>query len=193
MRFYAGPVPPMHQTNNFTFRPLSPKYTALDFEALMATKTVLRQWSNSPWPNDDFTLEANRADLQRHDDEFRNNVAYAYTVLNPQESRVEGCVYLNPLRQFLGWVDAPEAITTQVAAGEAHMGFWIRGDRLGDEDLLLGDILDWLDTHWQFSHVTFATYDTSNRQVDLYRARGMRLRFRLTRPGGVNVLFYHMS
>ena len=191
MSFYAGPVPPMHQTANFIFRPLSPHYTELDFEALMATKTVLRQWSNSPWPEDDFTLEANRADLQRHDEEFHNNEAYAYTVLNLEESRVDGCVYLQPLQQFLGEVDAPTEITGQVAPDEATMAFWIRGERLADEDLLLGDILDWLDTHWQFSLMTFVTYDTSNRQGDLYRARGMRLRFRLTRPEGVNVLFYH--
>ena len=192
MRFYAGLVPLMHQTDNFTFRPLTSNYTEMDFDALMATKTVLRQWSNSPWPKDDFTLEANRADLQRHDDEFRNHEAYAYTVLNPQESRVEGCVYLNPLRQLLNRFDPSEEITRQVAPEEAHMGFWIRGDRLADEGLLLGDILDWLDTHWQFPQVTFFNFDTNNRQEDLYRARGMRIRFRLTRPSGVNILFYHV-
>ena len=107
MEFYAGHIPLVHQTEQFTFRPLTPQYTELDFEALMATKTVLRQWSNSPWPQDDFTLEANRADLKRHEDEFHSGEAYAYTVLNPSESRVEGCLYINPLLRLATEAQSP--------------------------------------------------------------------------------------
>lgn len=192
MSFYSGSIPLVHQTKNFTFRPLTPKYTELDFEALMATKTVLRQWSNSPWPADDFTLESNRADLQRHYDEFQNDEAYAYTVLNPEERRVEGCLYINPLSQFMKRFNVTAEVLSQVGHNEAHIRFWIRGDRLADEDMLLQDILHWLDDGWQFPHVTFFTFDTSNRHGKLFEALGMRLRFRLTQRDGVNVLFYHM-
>ena len=191
MGFYSGPIPFVHQTKKFTFRPLMPKYAELDFEALMTTKTILRQWSNSPWPQDDFTLEANRTDLQRHYDEFQNDKAYAYTVLNPEESRVEGCLYINPLSPIMQRFNATVETLSQVAPDEAHIGFWIRGDRLADETHLLRDILNWLDDAWQFPQITFFTFDTSSRQSKLFESLEMCLRFRLAQTGGVNLLLYH--
>ena len=193
MSFYSGPVPSMYQTANFTFRPLAPDYTALDFEALMVSKTMLRQWLNGTWPDDEFTLERNRADLQRHYDEFQNGDAYAYTVLNPAESRVEGALYIDPLARSLHWFKVPEEVCCQISDDESLVGFWIRSDRLADESLLFHDILRWLAQDWQLPHVTFFTFDSSNRQRKLFESVGMRQRFRFAQPDGTTLLFYHLA
>jgi hypothetical protein len=193
MGFYNGPVPQVHQTGQFTFRPLTPEYTDLDYAALMASKTILREWSNSPWPQDDFTLDANRKDLQRHHDEFQRGEAYTYTVLNPDENRIEGCLYIYPLAEVLGHFGASTEVINTVEPGEANLSFWIRADRLDDEGLLLKTIVDWLEDDWQFPRVTFATYDNTDRQRKLFEALGMRVRFRLPRPGGVTLLLYHFD
>ena len=73
------------------------------------------------------------------------------------------------------------------------MGFWIRGDRLADEALLLGDILAWLDAEWQFPKVSFGTFDTNARQATLYSDLGMRVRFRFPHPRGADVVYYHQE
>ena len=41
--------------------------------------------------------DKNRADLQRHADDFRNRTGFTYTVLDPQSRDVIGCVYIYPL------------------------------------------------------------------------------------------------
>ena len=193
MSFYSGPVPRIHQTANFTFRPLAPDYTALGFEALMVSKPMLRQWLNSAWPDDDFTLERNRADLQRHYDEFQNGEAYAYTVLNPAESRVEDAFYIDPLVQSLRWFNVPEEVCCEISDDEAHVAFWIRSNRLADESLLFHDIMRWLDNDWLFPHTSFFTFDTSDRQRKLFESVGMSQRFRFAQPDGIKLLFYHLA
>lgn len=193
MGFYERPVPQSHRTAHFVLRPLTPEHTELDHAALMASKAILRLWSNSPWPQDDFTLDANREDLQRHYDEFQGGEAYTYTVLNPEEDRVEGCLYIYPLPQLLGHFGAPAETVETVESGEANLSFWIRGDRLDDEKLLLKTIVDWLDNDWQFPRVTFATYNNTDRQRNLYESLGMKVRFRLPRPEGVTLLLFDMG
>ena len=40
------------------------------------------------------TPDENRADLQRHADDFRNRTGFTYTVLDPASRDVIGCVYI---------------------------------------------------------------------------------------------------
>ena len=67
-----------------------------DYEAVMASADRLRAGSPHGWPRPGFTLEENLADLERHEAEFRDRQAFAYTVLAPDGSSVLGCVYINP-------------------------------------------------------------------------------------------------
>ncbi|HKG42623.1 MAG TPA: hypothetical protein VKB10_00080 [Gaiellaceae bacterium] len=41
-----------------------------------------------------MTADENRADLQRHADDFGNRAGFTYTVLNPASRDVIGCVYI---------------------------------------------------------------------------------------------------
>src|SRR5262245_65555836 len=66
------------------------------------------------WPRE-MTLDENRADLQRHADDFRNRKGFTYTVLDPASREVIGCVYIYPVRDdehdacALSWVRASRA------------------------------------------------------------------------------------
>src|SRR4029453_11746763 len=57
----------------------------------------------------------NRADLERHADDFRNRTGFTYTVLDPANRDVIGCVYIYPVRdgdadaRALSWVRASHA------------------------------------------------------------------------------------
>lgn len=55
------------RTDEFLLRPLRETDAGLDYDALMASRELLRLWESSTWLADDFSLEANRADLARHE------------------------------------------------------------------------------------------------------------------------------
>jgi hypothetical protein len=90
------PVPAELRTDEFLVRPIKADVAELDYRAVMETREHLRLWQQSSWPEDDFTVEANREDLlglaQRHD----AHRAFTYTLLNPGGTECLGCVYVFP-------------------------------------------------------------------------------------------------
>ncbi len=56
------PVPGRLATAVLTLMPLTPQHVHLDYAALMNDKEMLRQWSGSAWPEDDFTVSDNLKD-----------------------------------------------------------------------------------------------------------------------------------
>ena len=81
-------------------------------------------WEESSWPRE-MTLEENRADLQRHADDFENRSGFTYTVLEPGGD-VVGCVYIYPPRderttcsvQLMGASEPRRARRAPLAGGE---------------------------------------------------------------------------
>ena len=59
MAFYADGVQPPEKllTSRFILRPLRTTDVALDYEAVMESRTMLRLAGGGTWPADDFTLE----------------------------------------------------------------------------------------------------------------------------------------
>jgi hypothetical protein len=56
-------VPAGLSTEQFVLRPITADDAELDHGAVMETREHLRSWEQSTWPEDDFTVEANRKDL----------------------------------------------------------------------------------------------------------------------------------
>jgi len=57
-------VPAGVRTEEFLLRPIRAADAARDFDAVVETRADLRVWEQSSWPDDDFTVEANRQDLE---------------------------------------------------------------------------------------------------------------------------------
>jgi RimJ/RimL family protein N-acetyltransferase len=109
-------VPLRLETSQFRLEPLGPKHNEADYRAWSSSMEHIHAtlgWEESSWPRD-MTLEENRADLQRHADDFENRSGFTYTVLEPGGD-VVGCVYIYPPRagphdaQVLSWVRASHA------------------------------------------------------------------------------------
>ena len=88
-------IPPILETDRFRLRMLSVDDVEKDYEAVMETQEFFHA-KGSIWPREGFTIEENLADLERHQQEFLDREAFAYTVVSLDESRVLGCVYINP-------------------------------------------------------------------------------------------------
>lgn len=148
-------IPEVLETARYRLRPLAEQHTKLDYDAVMETRERLMAGAPNGWPRDGFTLEENRSDLVRHEQEFKERIAFAYTVLSLDETEVLGCVYLNP----------PDADTADVAV---HM--WVR-EREYASGLALHlhrYVADWLKQKWPFTRISF-------KRPDYYFAKGQCL------------------
>lgn len=172
MTFYPDewPVPEGMRTQDLVLRVLTPEVVELDYDALMESRVRLRVWSDGDWPTDDFTLAGNLTDLEEHEREFHAREAFAYTVLSADESRCEGCVYINPLARWMANRAVSDA-GSSFTAGEhdAFVSFWVRDSALArglDRELVAG-LLDWFATEWRFPNVYFFANDrlTHDHQV----------------------------
>jgi hypothetical protein len=181
MKFYPSdaPVPVGKRTDRLFLRPLRATDVELDYDAVMSSAAMLRGWSQSDWPADDFTLAQNLEDLQRHEREHEEREAFTFTVLDPSGARCLGCVYLAPV--------PPAALPLCAgAAFPVRVGFWVRASEVAN-DLdrhLLACLREWLATEWRFDGVLFAVAERETRQAALLAEAGLQLRSTFPLPDG---------
>jgi hypothetical protein len=89
-------------------------------------------------PRNGMTLEENLNDLRRHADDFARGVGFTFTVLDPADNDVIGCVYLYPSSSE-DW-----DVTTQS---------WVRADRSGLDVPLADAVACWLAADWPWERV----------------------------------------
>jgi RimJ/RimL family protein N-acetyltransferase len=176
-------VPSLLSTDEFLFRPLRASDVELDYEAVMTSRETLLLFSGGSWPAEEFTLAENLRDLERHEKEHDQRVAFTYTIMNPGETRCLGCIYLAP---FAAMLKRTSGTPEQIATGgdyQAWINFWVRQDRLADnlDQRVLSALLAWLATQWAFQRVVFATRKEHTRQQQLYASAGLHLLFTLPR------------
>ena len=85
--------------------------------------------------------DENRADLQRHADDFRNRTGFTYTVLAPASRAVIGCVYIYPL---------PDSDY------DARALSWVRASHAQLDTPLWRVVSEWLASDWPFGSVEYA-------------------------------------
>jgi hypothetical protein len=129
-------------TDDFRLEPLGPQHNAADHAAWMSSIDHIRATLGYPdgrWPPvDGMTLEQNLADLRRHAEHFSRGVGFTFTVLDPGDSDVIGCVYLYPSRSE-EW-----DVTVQS---------WVRADRADLDGPLADAVAGWIATDWPWQRV----------------------------------------
>ncbi len=170
-----APIPEHLDAKEFRLRPLRMSDVDLDYAALMESKELLRRWSQSGWPADDFTLAQNAEDLEEHEREHDERTAFTFTVLDPEEAECLGCVYIRPLAPLLRPEDIGKARAEDVYQG--RVAFWVRQSRL-KYDLdhrLLRALIQWFERDWPFTTVVFFTSEQETRQRQVFEDQGLRL------------------
>ncbi len=190
---YDLPVPTEWRTADLWLRVLRPDVTELDYAALMESRERLRLWSDSTWPADDFTLDENRQDLIEHEREWEAREAFAYTVLNTDGTRCEGCVYINPFATAMlrrGY--DPRGTGVAFDDDTAVVSFWVRDSALAtdlDRQLLDG-LREWLRDEWQFPQTSFRINDHQQHDRELFAAAGLVQR--ASHPTKSSALMWHL-
>lgn len=109
--------------NGLTFVPLTPALVEADYAAVMRDIPMLRAWSGQDWPTDDFPIEWNLEDLQRHDREQREGVALTYSAL--LDGVVQGCVYVRPMADALATRAVDMTVLTDVSLDDTVVRGWL--------------------------------------------------------------------
>jgi hypothetical protein len=108
-------VPRRLETPRFVLEPLDPEHHDQDYEAWTSSEEHIHAtpgWEDSSWPRE-MTPDENRADLQRHADDFRNRTGFTYKVLDPVSRDVIGA--FSPLTGGSG--SPPGALATRDGPG----------------------------------------------------------------------------
>src|SRR5436189_4277743 len=89
-------VPLGLETSDFVLEPLGPEHNEQDYDAWTSSLEHIAETPGFPWGSwpHEMTPDENRADLQRHADDFRKRTGFTYTVLDPASRDVIGCVYI---------------------------------------------------------------------------------------------------
>ncbi len=134
-------VPRTLETSEFRLRMLTVNDVVKDFDAVMSSVEHCKTIWGGKWP-EGLTLEQNLIDLGWHQKEFQIRRSFTYTVVDPDETLVLGCVYIEP---------------TNKVGFDAEVYLWIRQSHLasGMETRLFESVQQWVTSTWPFKSVAY--------------------------------------
>lgn len=140
-------VPEKLEAEEFRLRMLTADDVEKDYEAVMSSREhirslVIQEDNNNTWPEENMTIEEDLEDLKRHQKEFLQRKAFAYTVMSPDESRCLGCVYIDPSEK--PGIDAE--VTLWAVSSELENGL---------ETSLLKAVKGWIEEEWSFNKTEY--------------------------------------
>lgn len=134
-------APTRLETKEFRLRMLTVNDVVKDYDAVMSSVEHCKTIWKGKWP-EGLTLEQNLIDLGWHQKEFQTRRSFAYTVVPLNESRVLGCVYIEPTRK---------------RGYDAEVYLWARQSELatGLEERLCAAVQEWVASLWPFASVAY--------------------------------------
>ena len=149
-------VPGLLETGRFRLQPLTVHHVVKDYDAVMTSREHLWErfgevWG---WPRAELTLEQDLIDLASHQKEFQRRSSFAYAAMSPDETRLLGCIYINPSKN-------PDY--------DAEVWLWVRASELDaglDADLDAA-VRRWVEERWPFRRVAYPGRELS---LDRYEA-----------------------
>lgn len=177
-------LPEILSTAVFTLVPLTPAHVLLDYDTLMQNKAMLRSWSGTPWPQDNFTITDNLADLEWHWDEHQRRIAFTYTMLNLDKTECLGCVYIKSFVNLVKTQTTNQQILDAIGDSETAVRFWVSQSVLKDnlDKHLLQVLMDWFKNEWPFTRVLFHTRHANEHQLALFANAGLQYLYTLNMP-----------
>jgi len=139
-------VPAKFDTKDFRLRTLTIHDLVKDYDAVMSSAHHIHKIWGPGWP-EGLTLEQNLIDLGWHQKEFQRRRSFAYTVISLDESRILGCIYIDPTRK---------------AGYDAEVYLWARNADLEKE--LIKTTKAWLKREWPFKNPVFPVTDLTKEE-----------------------------
>lgn len=189
----AVPVPTALQRPGFHFVRQSLEHNEIDYEAVMTSKELLREWSHSEWPEDGFTLTENSEDLVGHIEDHGADLGYGFSILTPVGDRLLGSLYLEPVAPFIDDYAAGSALREALATRDVRVDYWLRDSSSDDlEREVATAAIDWLREAWWFTRPVFATRGAMEHRRRLYAELGFSDLGSMRSLDGLRVWYFHV-
>lgn len=129
------------KVGDFYFSILEPSITEIDYKVVMSSRKRLRQIfkRDDTWPAEDMTLDENTKDLVRHETEFKQKKAFAYSVYPLDKNEYIGCIYINPTKKSY----------------DCEVYLWVSDSSFHMDDVLFRQTKKWLNEAWGLRHAAF--------------------------------------
>ncbi|GGO35893.1 hypothetical protein [Deinococcus humi] len=188
------PVPTSFITPLFELHRQTVGHNEADYAAVMDSRQELRCWSDSEWPEDDFTLQANLEDLHMHICEHDRDEAYGFSIFTPDGQTVLGSLYLSEVAPFIDNYVVSDADRAILAAAQVRVEYWLRRGTSRDLELaLLQAVQDWLAREWWFGGVLFGSRRGAEAQRAAYEAAGLLEVAQLASKDGQRRFHFHAA
>jgi len=129
-------------TDDFILEPLGPQHNDADHAAWTSSIEHIRStvgFPNGGWPpHDGMPLEENLDDLRHHAEDFAGGAGFTFTVLEPRDGDVIGCVYLYPSRS---------------EEHDVTVRSWVTARRAELDEPLADAVARWLEADWPWERV----------------------------------------
>ncbi|HBP50800.1 MAG: hypothetical protein US68_C0017G0017 [Candidatus Shapirobacteria bacterium GW2011_GWE1_38_10] len=135
-------VPERLETDKFRLRMLKVTDVVKDYDAVMTSVDHLQGifGPRSKWPTKDLTFEQDLIDLGWHQKEYQTRSSFAYTVMDLDESRCLGCMYIfHPTKEEF----------------DAEVYMWVRENARDLDILLYETVRKWILEKWPFKRVAY--------------------------------------
>lgn len=140
-------VPPKKlETERFRLRMLTINDLEKDYDAVMTSINHLQKTipfgPDHKWPTEELTMEQDLIDLGWHQKEFQRKTSFAYTMMNLDESKCLGCLYIYP---------------SENPKYDAMIMMWVREDEAntGLDDHLFINVKSWIKNEFPFNNVAY--------------------------------------
>lgn len=184
--------PPLKlETEQFILFPTDASLFESDFKAVMKSRDSLRIWSQSSWPEDDFTPEQNREDLKQHVNDNRAHTAYGYMIYSPDRQNCYGSLYVNPLTSVSGNYVVSQEEADVLKTFDVRIDCWITQglDRAFETHALMA-IRAWLHDEWKVRSL-FAARIGMDRRREIYEQMGLTMRLNVrSSTSNMNLLLF---
>ena len=146
----SAAIPSGLRHERFVATPLTTDNAALDYASYVASPDVIRVHSDGRWPTEDFTLAEDLDLVAQHQADHESRRAFTFLLLAPSLNEALGCLYVNPLHEYLRRAGAADRLLGAVPPASAMVTFWLRQDQqdTGLADVLVDAVNDWLLTDW---------------------------------------------
>jgi hypothetical protein len=129
-------------TDRFVLEPLGPQHNHADLAAWSSSIDHIRATPGYPdgnWPPiEGMTPERNLADLVRHAGHFAERKGFTFTVLDPADDDVIGCVYIYPVKD---------------PAYDVGVQSWVRADHADLDTPLADAVAEWIARDWPWERL----------------------------------------
>ena len=167
-------VPIRLETADFIVHRQRSSDNELDFDAVMTSKQLLREWSDSEWPEEDFSLEQNGQDIAEHIADHEQNSDYGFSIFSPDEDRLLGSLYLNAVGPLLENYPTDPMTLERLLEFDVRIEYWLRSGIGPDFEMrFVRAVIKWLETAWWFERPIFGTRKNMASRRRLYGELGM--------------------